>query len=239
VIVSGGGKRGYVKYGCPAHRYRGSCGNGLYIRQDRVEDQLLSALEARLFQPAILDRITIQVRDGVRQRLREIQQADAAGSLDALRHEERSLKAQAARLADAIARSGEMDSLLGRLKNVEQDLQQVRRRMAAGRPKDLQVTDDQVRQHVTKNLMSLRSLLTGEDVLAARSAMQKHIEQLVLTPVTRDGRMIYRVSGEVDLAGSDGCVMQVVARDGLEPPTPAFSGPLDDLVKFLEINVIR
>lgn len=225
VIVSGGGKRGYVKYGCPAHRYRGSCGNGLYIRQDRVEDQLLSALEARLFQPAILERITTQVRDGVRQRLKEIQQADAAGSLEALRHEERSLTAQADRLADAIARSGEMESLLARLKAVEQDLQMVRKRIAAGRPKDLQVTDDQVRQHVTKNLMSLSSLLTGEDILAARSALQKHIRQLVLTPVSRDGRKVYRVSGEVNLAGSDGCVMQVVARDGLEPPTPAFSGP--------------
>lgn len=87
------------------------------------------------------------------------------------------------------------------------------------------MTDDQVRQHVTKNFMSLRSLLTGEDVLAARSALQKHIQQLVLTPITRDGRMVYRVSGKVDLAGTDGSVMQVVARDGLEPPTPAFSGP--------------
>ena len=41
VIVSGNGRRGYVKYGCPSHRYRGVCANSVMIRQDRLEDQLL------------------------------------------------------------------------------------------------------------------------------------------------------------------------------------------------------
>jgi len=29
----------------------------------------------------------------------------------------------------------------------------------------------------------------------------------------------------------------VVARDGIEPPTPAYSGPLTELAKWFEINV--
>ncbi len=28
----------------------------------------------------------------------------------------------------------------------------------------------------------------------------------------------------------------LVARDGIEPPTPAFSGPLTDSLKWFEIN---
>src|SRR5271170_345964 len=44
VIASGSGKRGYVKYGCPSHRYRGTCLNGLMIRQDRLEAQLIAGL---------------------------------------------------------------------------------------------------------------------------------------------------------------------------------------------------
>ncbi len=44
VIVSGNGRRGYVKYGCPSHRYRGVCANSVMIRQDRLEDQLLAGL---------------------------------------------------------------------------------------------------------------------------------------------------------------------------------------------------
>ncbi len=36
VIISGRGKRGYVKYGCPRHRYRGVCDNAVTIRQDQL-----------------------------------------------------------------------------------------------------------------------------------------------------------------------------------------------------------
>jgi site-specific DNA recombinase len=44
VIISGQGKRGYAKYGCPSHRYRGVCGNAVTIRRERLEQQLLAAL---------------------------------------------------------------------------------------------------------------------------------------------------------------------------------------------------
>ena len=37
VICAGGGKRGYVKYGCHARKQSGMCDNGLMIRQDRLE----------------------------------------------------------------------------------------------------------------------------------------------------------------------------------------------------------
>jgi hypothetical protein len=38
---------------------------------------------------------------------------------------------------------------------------------------------------------------------------------------------VLEVSGDVDLFGGDERVMQLVARDGIEPPTPAFSGLSD------------
>ncbi len=44
MIIIGGGKRGYIKYGCPSHRYKGVCDNRLTIRQDRLERQLLDVL---------------------------------------------------------------------------------------------------------------------------------------------------------------------------------------------------
>ena len=35
LVIIGGGKRGYIKYGCPSHRYKGSlCRNRLTIRRD-------------------------------------------------------------------------------------------------------------------------------------------------------------------------------------------------------------
>jgi hypothetical protein len=55
VIVSGNGRRGYVKYGCPSHRYRGVCSNRLTMRQDRLEAQLLSAIAERVLTPIMID----------------------------------------------------------------------------------------------------------------------------------------------------------------------------------------
>ncbi len=73
--------------------------------------------------------------------------------------------------------------------------------------------------------MNLRSLLGGEHVLVAEAALQKHLPLLFLTPTLREGKALYQVSGRTNLAGDGNRVMQLVARDGIEPPTPAFSGP--------------
>ena len=56
VIVSGQGKRGYSKYGCPSNWYRGVCQNRLTIRQDRLEAQLLSRFGARVWKPDLNTR---------------------------------------------------------------------------------------------------------------------------------------------------------------------------------------
>ena len=54
VIISGRGRRGYVRYGCPSHRYRGVCDNRLTIRQDRLEEQLLAEIEGRILTPEMI-----------------------------------------------------------------------------------------------------------------------------------------------------------------------------------------
>ena len=52
------------------------------------------------------------------------------------------------------------------------------------------------------------------------------------TPATRDGRPVYKVTGSITLppdGGVEKCRMQLVARDGIEPPTPAFFRAADQL----------
>ena len=78
VIISGQGKRGYVRYGCPSHRYRGVCGNALTIRQDRLEDQLIAALEQRLANPKMIEYTLTRFHEELQKRLAEIQR-HAAG----------------------------------------------------------------------------------------------------------------------------------------------------------------
>ena len=55
VISSGSGKRGYVKYGCPSHRYQGTCSNGLMIRQGCLEAQLIAGLTEHISKPEAIE----------------------------------------------------------------------------------------------------------------------------------------------------------------------------------------
>jgi hypothetical protein len=87
---------------------------------------------------------------------------------------------------------------------------------------DITTTAGEIRDFVSRNLINLQGLL-HEDAGRSKAAFARHIGQLVLKPKQTPTGPIYEVSGGLDLlAGED--VMPVVARDGIEPPTPAFSG---------------
>jgi len=101
VIISGRGKRGYVRYGCPSHRYRGVCGNALTIRQDRLERQLLAALEHLLANPQMIEYTLTRFREELQKRLAEIQR-DAAGVVG-WQTERRQLQVKAGHVTEAIA----------------------------------------------------------------------------------------------------------------------------------------
>ena len=92
---------------------------------------------------------------------------------------------------------------------------------------------DGVREHVVKSIMRLGEMLKAEDVSRAKEALAKHIGKLVLTPVERDGRQVYKVSGGVSVplpaADTGKCRMQLVARDGYPQHSTLFSIPLTDV----------
>jgi len=179
VIGSGRGKRGYVKYACPSHRYRGVCSNKLTIRQDRLEEQLLAALEDRLLKPEIFEYVIQRINIELRHRLAEI---NKRGKHTAdLQVQRRDLQAQAQRLVSAIAKSSDSPSLLSGLAAVESTLAQLDQQLKAHCPFDLEGATFEMREFVSKNLLQLRTFLAG-DPASAKSALSKHIKQLVLTP---------------------------------------------------------
>ena len=75
------GKRGYVRYGCPSHRYRGVCRNELTIRQDRLEQQLLAALEACILNSQVIEYTLQRFQEELQKRLAEIQR-HSTGSMN-------------------------------------------------------------------------------------------------------------------------------------------------------------
>jgi site-specific DNA recombinase len=222
VIVSGGGKRGYVRYGCPSHRYRGICDNALTIRRERLEAQLLRALEERLVKPDMMAYALKQFSAQLQQRLAQIRKRAPNSSVAALQRQRRELQDKATKLANAIEAAGHSPTLLARLASVEAELGRVDERIKSHKPVDFKATTEQIRDFATKNVLNLQGLLGG-DVTRAKAALMKHVQQLVLTPRDLPSGPVFEVSGAFDLLGNK-YVMPVVARGGIEPPTPAFSG---------------
>ena len=225
VIISGRGRRGYVKYGCPSHRYRGVCGNKLTIRQDRLEEQLLAEIEDRMLTPEMIAYTLQRFQEALQSRLAEVRkQSTQSTHLAVLQARRTELEAQAGRIADAITVAGHSPTLLSRLAVAEGELARVTKEIEGHKPVDVTATVAEIQEFVTTNVMQLRNLLRG-DAPTAKAALAKHIKQLVLTPEDRPTSPVFKVSGGID-------VMPEVARDGIEPPTPAFSG-LDSSIRNL------
>ncbi len=91
IIVSGDGRRGYVKYGCPSHRYRGVCANNVLIRRDRLEHQLLTGLSDRILNPEMIEFALERFQEQLQRRLQELRdQADSAAPPTGWRRSRRS-----------------------------------------------------------------------------------------------------------------------------------------------------
>ena len=75
---------------------------------------------------------------------------------------------------------------------------------------------------MTQNLLNVRGLLHGNSS-RSKAALAAHLGPLTLTPIQTPSGAVYEVSGGINVR-TDTDVMLVVARDGIEPPTPAFSG---------------
>jgi site-specific DNA recombinase len=230
VIISGGGKRGYVKYGCHAHKHSGVCDNNWTIRRDRLEDQLLGAIEQRLLDPVILDYAVEKIEQVVKARIADVQRQAQSPNGDATRNRRDDLKTQATRLTEAISLGGTLQPLVQKLQEIEKEAAEIDRVVALHRPRNMELKPGQVRDAVVKTMMNLRSALGEGDVTLAKNALMRHVGRLVLTPTTMEGKKLFRVTGGVQVAGANE-VMQVVARDGLEPPTPAFSGLSDQSLR--------
>ena len=227
VICTGGGKRSYVKYGCHSHKHNGVCGNKLMIRQDRLEEQLLDTIEQRVLNPGTLDQLITRCEDELRKRLTEMERNGSITTVESLKKELEDRKRRQAKVIDAIETAGDIGMLTVRLQGLESEVKRIQGAIASYRPINVEVAVNAIRDHVTRAVLGFKeSLASGDDtnnVARAKEALAKHVGKLVLTPGIREGRPVYKVTGNVILPESEKCRMQVVARDGIEPPTHGFS----------------
>lgn len=214
VIASGSGKRGYVKYGCPSHRYRGTCSNGLMIRQDRLEAQLIEGLTERVAKSDLIEYALTRFQECLQTRLRELQEQTlkAADTVTALHDQRRDFKARANNLGNAIAQMGHSATLLQQLATLESEIQRIDERLAvANQPFDFAFSLESIRDFVSEKALDFRAAFDAEPG-KAKEILAAHIERLILTPRTTEDGMVYDVSGDIDLFGGDGKAMSLVVE---------------------------
>ncbi|WP_158821766.1 recombinase family protein [Granulicella sp. S156] len=201
IIVSGDGKRAYVKYGCPSHRYRGVCTNSVLMRRDRLEAQLLDGLSNRTLHPVAVAFALERFQEALQRRLNQIRdQADsAANGVAALQAKRQDLKMQVNNVTEAIATIGHSPSLLSKLAMIEAEIGRLDDRLAEmNEPRDLSLSLDELREFLCQQAAEVDRLLHG-DVEIARQTLGKHIEQLILTPTEAPDGPLLEVSGDVEL----------------------------------------
>jgi DNA invertase Pin-like site-specific DNA recombinase len=218
VIVSGDGKRGYKKYGCPSHGYRGTCSNGVFIRQDRLEDQLLSYIESEILTNEMAAYTVGLFEQELNKRLDEMaaNSENYTSAVQKLRAERDEIKAEAERLVNAIAAAGHSAMLLKRLAEAEEKIATIEARIEARRPPDVKRAVAEVREYAYKAIFDMKSLFRAV-TQKAKVKLAQHIKELVLTPKQRDGDWIYEVTGDWELLPEKKCVILMVARDGIVP----------------------
>ena len=202
---------------CPNHRYRGTCDNRLLIRLDRLENQLLAGLEARVLTPEAVEYVVRRLQDALK--AGKSANASKTGHQQALEAEKNELRAQ--RIADAIVAAGYSPVLLQRLSEIESKFAEIDRKIAASRQAKVELAPSQLRDFVREKLLNLGALLR-DNVARAKRELLEHVKEIVLTPA--ENRTPYAISGNWEMLPTGENVISMVARDGVEPPTPAFSG---------------
>ena len=196
VITSGRSRRGYRRYGCSQHLYRGTCPNGLQIRKDWLEEKLLAGLQQAALQPEV-------VKYAVEEFCRQLQEAEGNLSREVERamEQKRQVQGELSRLVTAIADRGHSTFLIEAIDQREQQLRNIDERLNACGPGLRQVQPADVTDFV-KNRLATLSDLVNSDVTQARAELLRHVSEIRLVPRDTETGSDYVAEGEWNLLGN-------------------------------------
>jgi site-specific DNA recombinase len=217
-IVSGRCRnRADSRYGCSAHAQRGDsvCRNGLLVRREELERQLLAGLRERVLHPDVV-AYTLRCFE---EALDKALQSRSKQNLDSRREEqdiERAIASQVRALND-LGYSQAITAEIGRLEVL---LASTKARSRAAEPQRVKLELRDTRRFVSNRLENLSALLR-KDSRIAREEIAKHLQKITLKPALRT----YVATGTWDWLGVlGGAATMVVPGARIELATPAFSG---------------
>jgi site-specific DNA recombinase len=221
VIVTGRGKGGHPRFGCPQNFHRGACTNGLKERADWIEDRLLSQLQDAILRPEYVDFAIEQFE-------RQLQTSLSAldSRMGRMRQRAAQLQQEIGNLAATAAQCGPTPALVNEINTRQQELDGITRQLLTTEPDSISAEIARIRQFITARIGNIRGILHA-DVQRAKVELAKHVTAIEMVPEADGKKGHYVAAGEWNLLGgygeaadSDGgkCV-RVVAGGGFEPPT--------------------
>lgn len=195
-VISGTGQG--ARYGCAAHRYRGTCENSLTIRRTVLEDALIAAMAGNLRAPELRDYLAsaFQMQTEAAWKDRSERAKRNSSSRGGLQKRKATLKQQAENILDAIAATKGSDLLYGRLSEIEGQMRNIDGLLAGHSRKRVTVPSvGEVREFLHRRLGTLESWL-AENSEEAKQLMLKQIGTLVMVPCDLPSGSAYRIAGD-------------------------------------------
>ena len=221
IIASGGGKK--PKYVCSGYFNRGTCSNKLYIRQDELEERLLSRFRAELLQP---EEIEFAIEIFGRQLRSSL--SSVSSKLGEMRSRKEKLEREIRNFTQAIAENGHSKYIIEEIAVREKEISAITDRLLSSAPDSIEAQIGEVRRLVEEGVQNLQSLSKLESS-AAKEELHSHLSAIRMFP-TEDGEGWYYIAeGTWDLLGTDPLApifgvpadgrIRMVAGGGFEPPT--------------------
>lgn len=189
LLVCGSCSGGYTivgpdRYGCAAHRSKGTCTNTLLISRHALEDRVLSGLKERMMAPdlvaAFVDEFNAEMRE-----LATSAERETLAATRTLAEIERKLAA----IVHAIEDGAYTPTLNARLTALEQERAQTDALIRAGKPAPVPRLHTNLPELYHNKIGHLAEALnTPESVTEAAEIMRGLINRIVLTPVAGELR---------------------------------------------------
>ena len=196
LLVCGSCGGGYTivgpdRYGCAAHRSKGTCTNTLLISRHALEDRVLSGLEERMMAPdlvaAFVDEFNAEMR-----KLATSAERETLAAKRTLAEIERKLAA----IVRAIEDGAYTPTLKARLTALEQEKAQTEARLRAGKHAPVLRLHTNLPELYRNKIGRLAEALNApETVTEAAEIMRGLIDRIVLTPV--DGELRAELHGDL------------------------------------------
>jgi hypothetical protein len=217
VIVTGRGKGGHPRFGCPQNFSRGACTNSVKERADWIEERLFSQLQKAVLRP---EAIEYAIKEFERQLQASLVGLDTR--MGRMRQRVGELQQEIGNLAATAAQCGPTPALVQEINTRQRELDGITRQLLTTGPDSISAEIGRIRRFVTERLGNIRRILNA-DVHKAKVELAKHVAAIQMVPVADEKKGHYTAEGDWNLLGGYGegeeKRVQMVAGGGFEPPT--------------------